>query len=385
MLSIVVYAFGKHLIPDFGSCPYESKEKGQWTAQTVSHNTVVVDETSQYPTGNRDVTWPCDSAEKQAKGTLDYFYAGPLLKVVRARSTAVYEGVETVRTLALYEGHIFDIYDVSSTQEHTYDYVLHCDGEIDKLATAGSRAALRFEPRASLGSRCGYQWFNNVRSAFTDGWFGSVLHNSSDSMDLAVFGGPGTEAILADGITNSVDKRMPTLIVRRKARDTSFVAVMTPRRPISILGAPRIEMAGDRTFNIERYPHAAKHGPDEGLFLPKAAGEIAFGRFSCCALAAAYRCDGTTAELVKATRCTLGGLRAEFSAPTSLYIAASPNACEIITGLDADSRIMLKGVPVERARVEEAGAVGRKAIAASVSGNVLSFEVKPLMRYELRW
>ena len=46
MLNIVLYAAGRQWLADFGSMPYETHWKAEWTAQSVSHNTIVVDGTS---------------------------------------------------------------------------------------------------------------------------------------------------------------------------------------------------------------------------------------------------------------------------------------------------------------------------------------------------
>ncbi len=381
MLSIVLYAFGRHIIPDFGSCKYESREKAQWTSHTVSHNTIVVDEVSQYPAGAQDVQWPCDTADKQAKGSLDYFHAGPLLKVVRARSNAVYDGVEFVRTTALFSQNVLDIFDVSSAQEHSYDYVLHVDGEIRNISPTVNLAPQK-EP---LGAKCGYQWITNVRRAATNDevGFSAFSAGSQDWLSVRLFPSPATEIILAEGITNSVDRKMPVFIARRKARDTRFVAALCPWSTIPAVGPPAIQKAGDDSFVSEDHKGHKKY-----LYLPRMPGKTVWGRFSCVAAGAAFcEAEGALqADLVKAAQCGLGGLHAELSSPASLYVSFGPDSCRLLTGLDADAEIMLKGLPAERARVALTGA-GQTVPDLSVGreGGALTFRLRPLTRYEVRW
>jgi len=41
--NLMPYSLGRQWLPDFGSMPYETSDKAEWTAHTVSHNTIVVD------------------------------------------------------------------------------------------------------------------------------------------------------------------------------------------------------------------------------------------------------------------------------------------------------------------------------------------------------
>lgn len=391
MLSIVLYAFGRHLIPDFGSCPYESTEKAQWTAHTVSHNTVVVDEISQQPTGERDVQWPCDSAEKQVKGALDFFHAGPILKVVRAHSSTAYEGVDLVRTVVLLDRSLLDVYDVAGEKEHTLDYVLHVDG-------AGPETPLALKPQeGTLGARCGYQWLTNVRRAAADGPVNLAFRSKdADALTVTLLPSPGTEIILADGITNSTDKKMPTVIARRKAKAATFVAIASPWKRTMQTPGLRAEKDGSGTFLCDDGYRKTRLFLPEGMGGPAQAGggpaqlsprEVTWGKFTCVAVAGALREEqgALKADLVRATRCALGGVSLEFSGPASVFASASESV-EIRTGLNSDAKVTIKGIPVEKAAVREVSSADQKSdVPCSRTTDGISFTMKSLTRYEIRW
>jgi len=222
LLSIVLYADGKQWIPDFGSCTYGSTEKQTWTAQTISHNTVVVDETSQYPTGAATPSWPCDSAGKQARGFFDFFRCGPTLKAAQGHTTAAYEGVTLRRTTALVGDTLVDFLEAKSEDEHTYDYALHIAGELGDCS-----AALEAQDDL-LPDKPGYQHIENVRLGSSDEAIGTVWTDGTRQLRVTAAPAGGSQVIIGDGITTALDRKMPTLILRRRAKSTVFATVMQP-------------------------------------------------------------------------------------------------------------------------------------------------------------
>jgi hypothetical protein len=223
-LSLVLYADGKHWIPDFGSCGYDSKEKGTWTAQTVSHNTVVVDGISQCPTGEGNPTWPCDSSDRQARAFLNFFQCSDLMQPVSARCDSVYDGVRLERTLCLIEGTLFDFYQVKSGAEHQYDYTLHVDGSL----TDNSLALTPKE--GSLGLKCGYQHIDRVRQGGADAEWTATWGDERGRLRISACGAKGTEVIVGEGITSSLSRKMPVLILRRHSKETLYAVALQPTR-----------------------------------------------------------------------------------------------------------------------------------------------------------
>jgi len=278
-LNIVLYAQGRQWIPDFGSMPYGTKLKEEWTAQTISHNTVVVDGVSQKPTGARDVQWPTDNARNKVMGRLDRF--DPSRKLAVASCTNAYDNLVLRRAVQVCGRCVVDCFDISPAlprdraPTHQFDYVLHVDGALTE-----STAPLL--PRTGpLGNRCGYQHVGQQQ--------GGTIHEvaaltfASGARRLHVWivpaGGASVELILADGLTNAPDAKRPMLVVRRSGVQARFVTVFEPvdtGEPLTAVrfagetltlqrasGAERIPLAGlqERKNNLcskEKRKHVSK-------------------------------------------------------------------------------------------------------------------------------
>ncbi|MEK7408656.1 MAG: heparinase II/III family protein [Acidobacteriota bacterium] len=240
-LGIVLYAQGRQWIPDFGSMPYETHWKAEWTAHTISHNTLVVDGVSQRPSGARNTQWPTDDASDRVAGKLERFE--PREKLVSASCDRAYEGFVLRRAVRL-SGHlVVDDFAVSAAGEtpHQFDYVLHIDGEL-----AESSAPL--EPRSGrLGERCGYQHVQQRRGGTAAGVVALTFAAGNERLRIWIVSNERTpaEVVLAEGLTNSPDVKMPMLVVRRKAPRSRFVTVFEPVRADNPLRGIRVEAAAD--------------------------------------------------------------------------------------------------------------------------------------------
>lgn len=221
-LSIVLYAQGKHWFPDFGSCRYGSTEKREWTSQTVSHNTLVVDGISQHPTDAHNPMWPCDSAGRQARAFLDFFHCDEVMKSASAHCDSVYAGVHLTRTMCLVGDVLFDFYETDSATEHQYDYTLHIDGPLRDTSVP------LIPKDGLLGEKCGYQYVSNLRQALTDAHFASSWGEDTGKLHVAVHGAEATTVIVGEGITNNATAKMPMLILRRTCKQTLFAVVARP-------------------------------------------------------------------------------------------------------------------------------------------------------------
>jgi len=239
-LSIVLYANKHQWFPDFGSFDYDSPIKAEWTSQTISHNTVVVDQTSQYPAGAKNVSWPVDSGDKRAIGKIDLFHADPLMSVASGWTDSVYDGVLMRRTLVHLGNSLLDVYNIKSSQPHTYDYVLHIDGDL----TGGG--AILTPQAGALGDKCGYQHVLDVKHGSTNKLWESVWEKGEDSLQIFAAPGEGTEIFVGNSITNRENVHMPMMVLRRKASDTSFATVSLPSRAGNVEPIP-----GGKSFTIQ--------------------------------------------------------------------------------------------------------------------------------------
>ncbi len=123
----------------------------------------------------------------------------------------------------------FTILDVKNA-EHQYDYVLHIDGQFEKSsAPLGPQAG-------KLGEICGYQLVEQTQRGSARGTFNLTFVSEAKQLRVTVKDEDATEIIIADGLTNSPDRKMTMLILRRKAARTQFTTVL---EPVSATDAPR--------------------------------------------------------------------------------------------------------------------------------------------------
>jgi hypothetical protein len=242
-LSMAMYAQGRQWVPHYGSMPYETSWKTQWTSHTVSHNTLVVDGTSQHPAGRHDHMWPVDSKQDRVIGKLERF--DPEGRLASATCDTAYPGLTLSRQVRLREHCVTDCFRVSpgpklsSAQPRQFDYVLHVDGDfVEGSPTLPANTS-------PLGNLCGYQHLRQRASGRVEKIASLVFEAGPRRLRIWVVpqGGP-VEVILAEGPTNSPSERKPVLILRRRGREACFLTVfepIDPQKPVDIRELSRIE------------------------------------------------------------------------------------------------------------------------------------------------
>jgi hypothetical protein len=238
-LSIAVYAQGRQWVPHYGSMPYESHWKTEWTSHTLSHNTLVVDELSQRPAGDKNLMWPVDSSADRVSGTLERFDADA--KLVSARCASAYPGLILRRQVRLWQQCVVDCLealpdpDAAPQQpavEHQFDYVLHVDGQ-------SGDGSVPLEPRSGpLGSKCGYQLVEKARSAaiHKPAQLTFVVGEARWRLWILPQESP-LEVIVAEAPTDKPDERRPIVILRQRGTAARFRTVFEPvgERPLDEL------------------------------------------------------------------------------------------------------------------------------------------------------
>jgi len=213
-LSMVLYGLGMPLAPDAGSIKYRLPEQEGWFLQTVAHNGLVVDGTSQ---------------ERSSAGQLTQVIISDAVQMATVVSDGVYPGVNLERTLLLNDAYLIDMYSASSDTTHTYDWVYHNMGEF-------SSTELEFNPvETPPGTANGYEYLTDVSSASFDGsWLAEWSVVSSINTGVYMIGEPGTTYFTADGpIAARVDDEIADdpvslLISRREAESTRFASIIQP-------------------------------------------------------------------------------------------------------------------------------------------------------------
>ena len=160
-LGLIYFDNGDEIIADYGAARFlnvEPKNGGKylpenlsWAKQSVAHNTLVVDQTSQF-----DGDWR--AAEKTSPRILA-FDDTPGASFTAAEIGAAYEGVNLKRVVAMVERegggqYILDVIRGASDEQHTYDLPLHFKGQLIETSLPFVHATNVLAP---LGNSAGYQ------------------------------------------------------------------------------------------------------------------------------------------------------------------------------------------------------------------------------------
>ena len=166
-LNLLYYDNGTEVFPDYGSARFlniESKRGGDylpentsWAKQTIAHNTLVVDQRSNF---EADV----NKAQRNHAEIL-YFKANGQFQLVSGKEVNAYPGVEMKRTSALLKVDglekplLIDIFQANSLQTHRYDLPFWYKGN---LVDASFPITVKTDAKKMLGKQFGYQhlWLN---------------------------------------------------------------------------------------------------------------------------------------------------------------------------------------------------------------------------------
>ena len=115
--SIMLYGAGRLLYPDYNAVQYENPAIG-WTRNTVSHNTLVVDE---------------KDTQNAVPSNIRHEFS-PEVKFLATSASEVFEGIDQTRALFLTQEYLLDIFHSSGKVPHVYDYLLHSFGRAHPVA-----------------------------------------------------------------------------------------------------------------------------------------------------------------------------------------------------------------------------------------------------------
>lgn len=227
---------GREIISDYGAARFlniEAKygghylpENNAWAKQTIAHNTVVVDEQSQF-----DGDWRV--AQKYAPNIL-HFDANQTIKITTASIDSAYEGTQLTRTLAMVnvEGleHpvIIDVFKVDSESAHQYDLPLHYQGHIMSHNLDLKANSKRL---SALGKGNGYQYLWDRGRAVANPQLSQLTWLNEDRFyTYSVSGSKGQEMIFAQLGANDPNfnlRNESSLITRVNAKKNhTFVSVL---------------------------------------------------------------------------------------------------------------------------------------------------------------
>jgi hypothetical protein len=183
-LNLLYYDNGVEIFPDYGSARFiniESKKGGDylpenktWAKQTIAHNTLTVDQTSNFK-ANADLA-------QQTAAEVSYFKADTDLQVFSAKESNAYPGIEMSRTTALLKVQelkkplLVDIFRVNSEKIHQYDLPFWYKGNLVDASPKMKNYTDQLKP---LGSKYGYEhlWLNAEQAVPEKSGYLSILNN----------------------------------------------------------------------------------------------------------------------------------------------------------------------------------------------------------------
>lgn len=236
-LSVIYYDQGREILSDYGSARWVNveqkwggrylKENKTYAKQTVAHNTLVVDEGTQY---GGDYA----AAEHQHSNAHFFDTSDANFQIVSARDTTAVKGVALQRTIALVRDAklrfpvLIDVLRATSAAEHDYDLPFYYQGHF--LATNVPVKVFTTE-RHPLGKANGYQhlWLEgegqaNGPTQFT--WInGSRYYTVTAAADSA------TKLVLTRIGANDPDfnlRNEAAFMLRTRSANRVFASVLEP-------------------------------------------------------------------------------------------------------------------------------------------------------------
>ncbi|MDB4879075.1 MAG: Heparinase family protein [Gemmatimonadetes bacterium] len=236
-LHFTFFDAGREVVPDYGFSRWinvEPKlggrylpENDSYAMQTIAHNTVVVDSTTQNAANER--------ADEAVWGERHFFDAtNPKVQVVSARADRFHPGVAMQRTMLLVRDErlphpvVVDLFRLASGAEHTYDYPIHFRGQMIASNVKYDANVRRLEP---LGSRYGYEHIWREAGGRSDGPVQVTWLDGNRYYTLTSSASPATELVF--GRTGAHDPHFnliaePMVMLRRRAADHVFASVIEP-------------------------------------------------------------------------------------------------------------------------------------------------------------
>ncbi len=234
-LNYSLYDKGNEILSDYGAVRFigiEQKYGGRYlpetkgyAAQTIAHNTLVLDEKSHFD--GKEVTAEKYPAEKRFSNI-----SGPAVQVVSAKTDKAYTGTNLQRTVYLLDlpggsRLMTDLFTVESGEEHQYDLPFHYNGQL--ISTS-----VQYKPftdkQETLGKKNGYQYLwkeaeAEVRDTMVQLTF---LNDRSYYSISSLVQGTATVFFTRTGANdpNFNLRHEPAIILRNKGMNQTYVNVL---------------------------------------------------------------------------------------------------------------------------------------------------------------
>ncbi|HVE60781.1 MAG TPA: heparinase II/III family protein, partial [Chitinophagaceae bacterium] len=234
-LNYNLYDKENEILTDYGAVRFigvEQKYGGRYlpetknyAAQTIAHNTIVVDEKSHFDGKEAE-------AEKFHSQKLFSSISNPLLQVVAAKEENAYKDIQLQRTvylLHLPDGKklLVDIFKASSNNEHQYDLPFHYNGHL--ISTSLKYEAFT-KNQQTLGAKNGYQFLWKEAEAKAEDTLVQVTFlNHQTYYTVSSLADDSTQIFFARSGANDPNfnlRHEPSFIIRKKGKNQKFVNVI---------------------------------------------------------------------------------------------------------------------------------------------------------------
>ncbi|MBF8247585.1 MAG: Alginate lyase domain-containing protein [Bacteroidetes bacterium] len=215
-LQIGYYANGRNWIVDPLNESYFDPMLQLWFRQTIAHNTIVINQTTQ--------TW--------TNGYGIFYGDLPGLQVASGGTETAYAGTKLTRTLVQVGDYFIDVFDVVAPEKRIIDWPMHSFGSL-KLEGLN----LTPEPIDRFGHKPGipgYDQLTEISSAFTDSSWSGVYTDEGHHLLVKAIGEKNTQVFQSispriGGFYKQMVKDprpLPMVFSRREAASTRFVHLM---------------------------------------------------------------------------------------------------------------------------------------------------------------
>jgi hypothetical protein len=188
---------------DLSNAGYGAQICNEWHRQSISHNTEVGDGGNHTNTeGGKILSFDADH--------------------IRATATPC-EGLTFTREMRLAGSHVHDSFVVEGSAGHTFDYVLHIDGDVTYDAAVCSAE------ECQLGyTENGYQHIKNVQRLTGN----VVLTAHANGIKYIILPDTDGEVLLCDTLDNPVTRYRKALIIRKRGVRAEFSLSLQAVDPI---------------------------------------------------------------------------------------------------------------------------------------------------------
>jgi predicted regulator of Ras-like GTPase activity (Roadblock/LC7/MglB family) len=234
-LNLNLFDKGNEILSDYGSVRFvgiEQKYGGRYlpensgyAAQTIAHNTIVVDESSHFNGSEEE-------SEKYHSDKLFSNITNPAVQVVAAKEDNAYKNVHLQRTLYLLqlqgsEKIIVDIFNIISPDEHRYDLPFQYNGQ---LIGTSFKYNVFTKNQETMGLKNGYQFLWKEAEADAGGPLAQFTFlNGTTYYSISALTDETTKLFFTRTGANDPNfnlRREASYIIRKKGKEQSFVNVI---------------------------------------------------------------------------------------------------------------------------------------------------------------